>query len=885
LTISEQGLTAAVHAGDLKKVVALFRGSTQAERRALRDRTETLVAELVAEWERQQEVVVAANYAKNLMAERDRLDGPLRAAVLADTAATGEPERLRQTYRARMLADHDGVAHVVDLLEIACLPKLAEWAESILGFGTARFTRRLIRRGLIESPTSESYLVGLIALPRSLFVLNLSSDTRPQLVDALRADPHLLGGDIWRLFAFDGNRDFSFANYSSEWEPALLTLCEEGLLSRDRLLDETLAALGCDFIQHRAGFFSRLHEALKPSVEERATRVETYMGLLPSAIPPTVTFAVKALKVLQKARRLDPLLLIDQIEPALTHRAKGTAKAALKLLGAASQQAPELASRAACVGLTATTHESPDVQVAALDLLERRGEASDLDLFAAVQAVRSALTPSLRSRAATWLGSSTKDEERSPKRGGSKKAHERKGKTKPLSRSRVISPPNSIEVLVDRCAFVLENPGEIETFEQVLAGISRFSDHSPAASALLKRAKKLAKLDSPYESPVRYHLANLVLAWLQRGLPKTWRATREPPNLEHSLYLRLRAIAVRAAVGEARPLLSRPTHRRAWIEPVALVERLAWWQQTKNTPDSLDLVLALLRLAPEGRSAGLASAKRLSGEVGRVVRAALGSKEKAGESKALWLAVTPRPRRLEPLAKGGVEVLVSPGLSDKTPPDHLAELLHAPRVCVYEFRNTTALTRWIGTIWPGNLEPYFADGVRSISANIDWWEANWTQQAFLEPLLDPDTSLGPMARWLIAIGLAAKEPGQSRLATEAFITTVDDHRLDPTELGATMATLLPCQIVKAARWARTLGEAARASEAHSEAVCVAIAHALRGDSKLAPKDIGALLELFYEQLIETRGVLEEGDEARLFLAGLKTGKAGKLAKKILELVP
>ena len=52
---------------------------------------------------------------------------------------------------------------------------------------------------------------------------------------------------------------------------------------RQRLLDVSLAALARDFSAYRAGWFSRFHESLAPTDDERAQRTDAYLRLLRSA--------------------------------------------------------------------------------------------------------------------------------------------------------------------------------------------------------------------------------------------------------------------------------------------------------------------------------------------------------------------------------------------------------------------------------------------------------------------------------------------------------------------------------------------------------------------------------------------------------------------------
>jgi hypothetical protein len=165
-----------------------------------------------------------------------------------------------------------------------------------------------------------------------------------------------------------------------------------------------------------------------------------------------------------------------------------------------------------------------------------------------------------------------------------------------------------------------------------------------------------------------------------------------------------------------------------------------------------------------------------------------------------------------------------------------------------------------------------------IGNNLDFWEASWNDSAYLEVLGDPLTAFGPMATLLLALGLAAKEPGQVGLAVEAAIAALGDGRLAGQVLGGTMAGLLPSGLIKAARWAKSLATVAAASDRHAAEVAIAIQAAFRGQSDQGPRDEGKLVELLHELLI-ARGARITDPEAWAYLS------AGRHRKKLADVAP
>src|SRR5207249_4452197 len=159
-----------------------------------------------------------------------------------------------------------------------------------------------------------------------------------------------------------------------------------------------------------------------------------------------------------------------------------------------------------------------------------------------------------------------------------------------------------------------------------------------------------------------------------------------------------------------------------------------------------------------------------------------------------------------------------------------------------------AAVRWAGSVWLLAKESWFAVGAYLIGQNLDWWEAEWGNRAYLEPLLDPDVPLQSMGLQLLALGLAAKEPGESGLATDALIAAIDDGRLDGNKLGAGLAALFATGPIKAGRWAKTLATAARISPLHAAVVARALQGLVQGLPDAAAKDVQTLLELLKELL-------------------------------------
>ncbi|MFI5300272.1 MAG: DUF6493 family protein [Polyangiales bacterium] len=786
------------------------------------------------------------------------------------------------------------IVRACDAFRPSWLPKVGEalMEQSPRGYYAVR---ALMTAGLIERPTTPLFALGLV--------------TRHWLVpngETLRAtvarDPVMLDL-LWTLFEVEGSGEFSLAAYDKynrdelRWEVTLVALARDGVLSRPRLLEASLAALERGFGQFRAGWFSRFHETLEPTVDERVLLQERYLRLLASPIPPTVAMALGALRALQKARRLDAEAIGKSIEPALRARAKKTAVDALALVRAVADADPQDAVRLALVALR---HEAAEVQASALDLLETVVRPDDVATHREIASSADAIAATLRPRLARWGAA----------------ASEVVVDTLPaddaLPVPTAVTPISTLDALIDRFAYVLEHDDDPLEIERVLGAFGAIafdaSDWLAKSGPLRKRAKALFEKPT-FESPIRWHLARLALSiagpLVDVGHPPIARS-KSVPDLFADRIDEVHARSERPGEGGA---LSMPTHDDFSIEPRTLVERLVVDDAKGRTFARVDGSLALLRLAESHRAEALVTAAGLRGEVGRAVRYALGGAESIGPTAWLWVAAG---RARTPHGDDADVDRAHPGLGPDaatlarrtwqvtsfTSGPYLHHTLEitltnaakepAPRTFVSTAfvdgrrhgLHSVALIRWASTLWPAGAS-FFAVGTSAIGNNLDWWEAQWANRAFLEPLLRPSCRMMEMHWLLLALALAAKEPGESGLATDVLLATIADGRFDAVALGACAARLLGSGLVKAARWAATFAVAAQANTKARAAVRAFVEKTLAGDPTTAPRDVATLLEWLVEDVAASGERLADAG-AIAYVRGLAGGgKVARLRKALL----
>jgi hypothetical protein len=701
----------AIERGDMASCVSLLRPLSEVERRALYP------------------PVSAALRPPSV--ERDYQRNQAVRLALLGTATLGE---LKKVPAWRLDAEH-----ACSVLRDRRPPWLADWADFELGRSLWHWPliRSLVRENLIPKPDTEPYTTGMIVAPGRFNGVR----------EFLEADPELLSDEVWRLFAHEGSGEFSLAAYDKyvpearTWQAALCSLAADGILDRARLLRSSLGALLRDFAPFRAGWFARLHDALRPTLPESIEMRHLYLDLLSSRVPATVSFTVKTLVELEKADALTGIALAEGLTPALEARDKGTVLRALGLIERTSRRVPPGdAERITAFAARALAHDSPDVQAMALKLI---GDRNGL-----IDPYRHLLAPSLRPK---QTGPAAEPESPDPPRADPAAPR--------------IAPLESCEELVEAFGAVLENQGPPEELERVLDGVSRIAPEPRLTKALAKRAAKL--LAQAGSVPPRTLFAQLALAWIQQQ-------EMAPPagqnNLADFLHWRVWHIAGLVAARNWRPLLSLPSWPDGRIDPAELERRIAATRNWGDESFRFDLALARTR---------------------------------AGQSvDSEWPRMEIRWRKRTWQASGTTYSHCSPSLvvEDSQPETRFSTC----RLSLARLEASLEMRRWCTLVCPHWREGWFAAGCRDLGDNLDWWEARWANRAYLEPLVHSHTSMGPMACLLLALGLSAKETGEGLLAADALVAAVSQGRLEGAALGRALAEASPSGAIKWSRWAKQL---------------------------------------------------------------------------------
>lgn len=729
----------------------------------------------------------------------------------------------------------------------------------------------------------------------------------------------LLSRDVWRFFEVEGGGEFSLANHDKfakqgtpTWSDRLIGYAEAGRLDRQRLLDASLDALERDFGQYRAGWYSRFHTALAPTKEEIAARAARYLGLLSSSVPPTVSFALKFVKAADASSPLDAGTLLAGLDPALQARSKGSVLAALKLVERAAARDERVRSAALEAAALALVSEDAGVQTAALDLVGKLGEGDEAHLQALLADYVDLLVPSLRSRIADMAGSAA--------RPGDGAAPVPSAPAQAVAITPVGTPVEALSLYLS----VLETPRDPFDVERAIDGISRFGAELRGSETLLSPLKKRSKQiwAKPGGVGVR-----AVLALTGRGLCEGRpigsltgeEGGRESASLVEdtglqSLHLdRNGEMLARVLSGVSVPLLSLPGGSSGMISAADLSQRLQHYSAAGVLPGPADLTLALLRL--ETQTPVPIKNHDLNSEPGRAFAYALGQDVEVGPAPDLWAAAwcARRPVREDKRVAGlfgksfpecgvpaemaldvvrkdskcgayfwvDVAVPIAPAIEGEgggwrsVMPRREAKTPYMLRHCGGSFADVA----WASLVRPDAPDLFFRQG----HLNQDVWQKlsdNHTR-AYLEPFFRPGPGISPLGAGVLAYYMAVEDKSVTSLAAEAAVETLSDGRLAIRDFAAAVKAFLVSGALPTARW--TKGFAAMAGTGAAGHVREAIGLILDFPPEQSPRDLGGMLELYYELHVDA-GTVPERPETLTCLASLPGGgKTAKFSRKLLAL--
>ncbi|MCB4364697.1 hypothetical protein KIH07_13195 [Hydrogenophaga taeniospiralis] len=668
--------------------------------------------------------------------------------------------------------------------------------------------QRLIASGCADRPTGHDYTTALIGWPRLMHWQSPGG-----WAARLEADPGLHEAFL-AFFEEQGSAENNLASVEKYaktgqvlWSRVFLDGIDQGHYTRAQLLEKTLGTLESDWIQMRAGWFSRFHQLLAPSADEMAPFCERYLGLTHSRIPPTVALALDALRTLFSAGVIQGADLLPSLAPVFYAAAKAHVLGALKLAQAASLKDPSLKPLASRVAMPGLLHPASDVQAAILAALHTWGldeqQREELRTYATgiAQVHRGALSKLLGAATSEPAVDTVPTQAVAPLEPWN-----------PLSEARRLRPWVLDAEGIERIAFALENPGAIDEVECALATLVQAAplpaEQQQQCAPLLKRARKMKARSMPAELS---RLLIFVLAGQRQPNANQqhhsiYSGPQTPTPLERFAF-RIDDLIDQAAQGWGLIPISTPSHQGGFLDAAELQSRLKIYQDRSLTVSATELDLARQRALPRPTK----------------------------QPQFVWTGGT-RTREYDG------HVTHSPHFDIRTQQGVAPEHFYLEHLALADLR-------YLASTMPGQLEPFFAEGSQALASNLDWWEARWVNQAYIERLLEPSTVIDadhPMAVLTLALALGGKQPGQTAMAVDALAQAHAQRRIDPIALGQVLQALFKTPLVKAKRYAASLGSAQRNNPEAGPLVFACVCDIVRAHQTHPIKDLGALLDLMLE---------------------------------------
>ncbi|MDB5674055.1 MAG: hypothetical protein JWM65_1037 [Sphingomonas bacterium] len=518
-----------------------------------------------------------------------------------------------------------------------------------LSFATLR---QWIRDGICAKPEVDGYY-RMFAGYLMRTSLHHKGEVVPPITVQLLADPALLA-DVYGLFrvesiAFNTNewlKKGAAPNYET-WTEALLKLSADGHLDRAELLQAALDGLRLDLKQNQLSGFHGFYKLMAPNEAELFRHQPGYVDLLCHPVGHVVKFAVEMLAEIEKRGALDLEPVLRELPGVFSNDGKGNALAVLKLLKRIIARQGQHAPEALNVVGEALRHAHADVQSLALDILSANSTLIAPDDLPILRDMEPFVAASNRARFAQLLAAIGQDH------GGNISTPPMASASTPeiaaplnyhpipsgwieapmLRPEEAIAPIKTVDALIEAVLHAVEAVDSPDEVERIIDAISRLAtirsaDFDARVAPLLHRLRTSRASNSIVLGTlgVGGPLLDLLYTWLTGRLHRT--SSKEPAyyTSEDSFIpvrVHLRAITDRIHRGETRPLLSAPTHKGGWIDPLVWVERLTQ-SHGETTAESMDFRLSMLRLAPDHRLEALARAATLTAPLGQIANFALG---------------------------------------------------------------------------------------------------------------------------------------------------------------------------------------------------------------------------------------------------------------------
>ncbi|WP_338694100.1 DUF6493 family protein [Streptomyces sp. Q6] len=798
--MSHETLLRWVRKGDLDEVADLLDGMTDVERRACLPALKEFRKELRAEpWSSDARVAYPALQAAGAACHTG-------AAAAATWLGAADWRWSRQAAPQVLL-------HLLGDRETAWL---ADVAHRLAALPTSRGVPYGVLSGLVALsgcpvPTTEAYVVGWVDH------VNTGRGHRQSLADRLRAEPHLaeLTAALFETDDIGGRLDWYEPNDRWSWSRGLAELAAEGVLERKALVDGCVARLVRGGRPSDVRLFLKVLDRLALSRDEQRERLADWVALCADGAAPVATYAQKVLGALALDGEVSARSLAEVSVAVLFRPEKKLVRAQLVLLDrvlrSIGRQGGPAADELLPAAGEAFGHADTEVQERALKLVARH--IADAGAAARSQLALAAdqLSAGLRSRAEEVLGvrlsADGPYEEVLPTA------------AEPF---RLASAPDSAAEVAEEVGALLASGGDMAAFERTLDGLMRhaYRDRAALKEALLPAVSRRWWYDSDRQGFAQTHfrgatyglevVAAAVADTVRTGVlheavthGPQGRASHADSALRRCYDARLWEAAYQIRTAPVPFLLATPTWSTGFIEPAALVQRLAAYRDAGARVGSADFAQALLRV-----DRGSAQAEDAARDA-----AALGTRE--GGRLADWLRSPTPVEAAMTLGADSGHLLVGLGeqadLHDGLPDPfrRLGKSLPLPEESVsywqVESGTPQEQAHWLAVL-PGRRETVAARLLQEVSF-CTVYEIRGAA-AYLPLLAEAEGTAGTAVHLSVAYGLAARHPEDRLAAVDALLILAGRRQLDGRLLGSLLAQAWDLADVKATRLAESLGTAA-----------------------------------------------------------------------------
>lgn len=510
-------------------------------------------------------------------------------------------------------------------------------------------------------------------------------------LEALLKREITLKDHVWYLFEFETNlhnsenyKQFEDNSAPGRWMNALKSCMNEGKISRERLLKESISSATKNFNQSSSNWFMDLFMFLEPTKTEILHLQGELLNTFNSANSKPYNVVLKLFKDLAIEPEFKASTFLDHVPLVLTAESKTAVSSALMVLDKLAKKYPEQREQICIIACQAFIHQDNNLQLRAAKLIQKYGETNSEPVEEAIQAYYDALFSEARNILADFSKKFINDEtliEDDLSNAGSGFVE--------------IRMPETFDEFVFLASQSFDQ-NETYHFDLLPASILKFQNEMTADNILklmpaFQRAYKmitsdwtssmgyldnmLAKFFTSYgQLLVRFNLISAEpIRLMQQSFVKSedekkakWDGYKmrlgdiKPWDVyTHSLgYKPHKHILLNAFFMLERkislPLLSTPTHEPYWVSPIALIERLSHYQKANVIPGDMDFQIAIARCLRDDQVKAIKLANEsLKGEYRELIGFILGEDQHPKDNyklKSAWLvaAVTKSSPDIDP---------------------------------------------------------------------------------------------------------------------------------------------------------------------------------------------------------------------------------------------